>query len=196
MKFLRRHVQRILPHLMYPPGFQAEGRKRIPDSERLEPGIALSSYGDAGWGQLVREGKYQTGRYPDDLIAPSVAAIQALEDQVDWLAWIPSLRHPGLLPDFAKRLASALGIPAVECVIKSEDRQPQKEMQNSTRQFQNAWSAFSVDPTQIKPGNCILVDDIVDSGWTLTAVGARLRQAGVGAVIPFALATAKPRGDA
>jgi len=35
----------------------------------------------------------------------------------------------------------------------------------------------------------LLVDDIVDSGWTLTVVGALLRKAGCGRIYPFALAT-------
>jgi ATP-dependent DNA helicase RecQ len=33
------------------------------------------------------------------------------------------------------------------------------------------------------------VDDAVDSAWTLTLVSILLRQAGVGAVVPFALAS-------
>jgi ATP-dependent DNA helicase RecQ len=34
----------------------------------------------------------------------------------------------------------------------------------------------------------LLVDDLVDSGWTLTMVARLLRQAGAPAVYPFALA--------
>lgn len=196
MKFLQRHVHIITPYAMYPAGFLAEGRKKIPESERLEPGVALCSYGDAGWGRFVREGKYRTGRYADDLVPPSVDAVRGMGVVVDWVAWISSLKYPELLPDFARRLAAALGVPAVECVIKAEDRQPQKEMQNSTRQFQNAWSAFAVDPQLVRTGTCLLVDDVIDSGWTLTAVGTRLRQAGASAVVPFALASARPRSDA
>jgi ATP-dependent DNA helicase RecQ len=36
----------------------------------------------------------------------------------------------------------------------------------------------------------LLVDDIVDSRWTLTVIGAALRAAGSGEVYPFALAQA------
>jgi ATP-dependent DNA helicase RecQ len=28
-----------------------------------------------------------------------------------WVTCIPSLRHPGLVPDFARRLAERLGLP-------------------------------------------------------------------------------------
>lgn len=39
-------------------------------------------------------------------------------------------------------------------------------------------------------GPVLLVDDVVDSGWTLTTIAALLRQAGSGCVYPAALATA------
>ncbi|MCB1016960.1 MAG: recombinase RecQ [Acidimicrobiales bacterium] len=42
-------------------------------------------------------------------------------------------------------------------------------------------------------GPVLLVDDLVDSRWTLTVAGAALREAGAGPVHPFALA--KSGGD-
>ena len=36
----------------------------------------------------------------------------------------------------------------------------------------------------------LLVDDIIDSGWTLTVIGAALREAGSGPVYPLVLARA------
>ena len=41
----------------------------------------------------------------------------------------------------------------------------------------------------------LLVDDMVDSGWTFTIIGRLLRMAGVGKVYPFALADARKKGD-
>jgi ATP-dependent DNA helicase RecQ len=41
-----------------------------------------------------------------------------------------------------------------------------------------------------------LIDDIVDSRWTLTYAGWLLRHHGAGTVHPFALATATPQDDA
>jgi ATP-dependent DNA helicase RecQ len=40
----------------------------------------------------------------------------------------------------------------------------------------------------------LLVDDVVDSGWTLTLLAVLLRQRGSGPVHPFVLAKASPRG--
>jgi ATP-dependent DNA helicase RecQ len=39
-------------------------------------------------------------------------------------------------------------------------------------------------------GPVLLVDDLVDSRWTMTVAGALLRRAGAPAVLPFALAAA------
>jgi ATP-dependent DNA helicase RecQ len=36
----------------------------------------------------------------------------------------------------------------------------------------------------------LLVDDLIDSRWTVTVAGAALRQAGARGVLPFALAVA------
>jgi ATP-dependent DNA helicase RecQ len=41
----------------------------------------------------------------------------------------------------------------------------------------------------IPSGPVLLIDDVVDSGWTMTVIAALLRRAGSGAVWPVALAT-------
>jgi ATP-dependent DNA helicase RecQ len=41
----------------------------------------------------------------------------------------------------------------------------------------------------------LLVDDMVDSGWTLTLAAVLLQHHGSGPVYPFALAKASPRGS-
>lgn len=194
MRFLKQDVHSIESKVFYPPGVMAEGRKKIPDELRLNPGLAISVYGDAGWGKLVREGKYGGNRYSDELIEPCLQALASLPKMPNWITWVPSLKRKSLVPDFARRLAAALEIPAIDCVVKDVDTPAQKEMLNSTRQFANAWGAFRVTE-KVPDGRCLLFDDIVDSGWTLTAVGVRLRQAGADSVTPFALATARPRDD-
>ncbi len=179
---------------MFPAGFEAEGRKKIPAEQCLEAGRALCTYGDAGWGPLVKNGKYVTGRFDDELVQASADIIRQMDTAPAWLCWVPSL-HRDLLDDFALRIGQELGIPHAACVRKVKDTEPQKLMRNSTRQFLNIWESFEVDPSSILPGPCLLVDDIVDSGWTLTAVGVRLKRAGVAMVIPFALASSRPRSD-
>ncbi|MFY9234077.1 MAG: RecQ family ATP-dependent DNA helicase [Fimbriimonadaceae bacterium] len=192
--FLRRDKHVIKPRAFFPPGFLGEGRKGVPQDERLSEGLALCVYNDAGWGALVRKGKYETGSFSDDLIAAAVDAIKALASPPEWVCWVPSMRKP-IVEDLGRRLAHSLGIPAIAAAKKRLENKEQKLMQNATTQFENVWNAFEVDDTLVNSGVCLLVDDVVDSGWTLTAIGIKLRRAGCSAVIPFALATAKPRGD-
>lgn len=192
-EFLKKGHFVIEPKSFYPPGTHAEGRKKIPPEERIESGLALSVYGDSGWGGFVKRGKYADNRLPDELIAPAVQLIRKLESAPEWLTWVPSLSHPKLMRDFANRLAAELGIPAIESVQKTRSHQ-QKDMENSTTQYRNASESYEVFAAM--PGRCLLLDDIVDSGWTLTAIGTMLRRSGSGPVVPFALASARPRSEA
>ena len=61
-------------------------------------------------------------------------------------------------------------------------------MQNSSFQCENAISSFSVIPNIRLSGNVILIDDIIDSKWTLTVCGNLLMSNGAEKVFPFALA--------
>lgn len=58
----------------------------------------------------------------------------------------------------------------------------------------NVIKAFAVQG-QMPQGGCLLVDDMVDSRWTLTVVAAVLREAGADFVIPLALADSSNEGD-
>ena len=62
-------------------------------------------------------------------------------------------------------------------------------MENSFQQLRNAYGAFEVVPP-VPSTPVLLVDDTVDSRWTLTTVGVALREAGAGPVYPFVLALA------
>jgi ATP-dependent DNA helicase RecQ len=62
-------------------------------------------------------------------------------------------------------------------------------MANSAQQLASVLGAFEVvEP--VPSGPVLLVDDRVDSRWTLTTVGTVLLDAGSGPVHPFALAQA------
>jgi ATP-dependent DNA helicase RecQ len=52
-------------------------------------------------------------------------------------------------------------------------------------------NAFEV--TEVRPGPVLLIDDVVDSRWTLTVVGNRLSMAGAGEVYAVALADASTK---
>ena len=105
-----------------------------------------------------------------------------------WVTCVPSRRHQTLVPDFARRLASRLRLPFVECVRKVRDTEPQKTRANSFQQAQNVVGAFLVDEAMVRAQPVLLIDDMVDSRWTFTVLAVLLRKAGSGCVYPFALA--------
>jgi len=156
---------------------------------QAQPGKALCVWGDAGWGGLVRQGKYHDGHFSDDLVAACVKMIQEWNPQPapTWVTCVPSLRHPDLVPNFAQRLAAALGLPFHMVIAKTDARPEQKTMANSTQQARNIDGSLALNGQPIPPGPVLLVDDMVDSCWTLTVSAWLLRKNGSGAVWPMAL---------
>lgn len=159
-------------------------------SLKAQPGRVLSRWGDAGWGGTVADNKH-TGHFSDELVEAMAEMIQQRwqpEPFPEWVCCVPSLNHPKLVPDFASRLATRLGMDFVDAVSKVWGNDPQKGQQNSFHQCRNLDGVFEV--TQLYQGQpVLLVDDIVDSGWTLTVIAALLQQAGCGSVYPVALAS-------
>jgi ATP-dependent DNA helicase RecQ len=181
----------IAPRQLWPAGLPTP-RGRIPPELRLQPGRALSQYGDGGWGTLVKQAKYHEHRYPDELVDAAVRLLRdwAPDPRPLWVACIPSTTSPSLVPDFARRVAAALRLEFHDVVRRVRQARPQKEMENSAQQLLNVHTAFEI-ATPVLDGPVLLIDDIVDSGWTLTTVGVALREAGSGIVYPFTLAKAK-----
>jgi ATP-dependent DNA helicase RecQ len=179
----------------WPPGMSLSENSIIPAELRTAPGRSLCYYGDAGWGRLVREGKYDRGEFDDQLVDASARLIRERwrpEPFPQWVTAIPSRRHPGLVYDFASRLARALGVPFVAALVRTSEAPEQKLMANSSMQARNVAGTLEAIE-QIPAGAALLIDDIIDSGWTLTLAGWLLRSKGSGVVHPFTLARATAR---
>jgi len=197
--FLKRSCQPLPSRKLWPGGaLPACGfAGRIGEDLRAQEGRSLCLWRDAGWGQTVAAGKYKAGHFDDELVAAAAELIREWRPAPapEWVACIPSLNRPALVPDFARRLAGALGLPFQPCIRKVKANPPQKEMENSFHQARNLDGVFAVDGAAMPGGPCLLVDDITDSGWTFTVAAALLRKAGCAAVFPFALALNSLRID-
>jgi ATP-dependent DNA helicase RecQ len=188
--FLRRTDLPIEPRKKWPDGGMPryEVKGNIVGGHRAQPGRALCVWGDAGWGGLVRQGKYHDGQFDESLVAACVEMIRRWYPQPApaWITCIPSLRHPDLVPNFAQRLAVALGLPMQVVLAQADARPEQKTMANSTQQARNIDGSL-VLVGQPLSGPVLLVDDMVDSRWTLTVAAWLLRTNGSGEVWPMAL---------
>jgi ATP-dependent DNA helicase RecQ len=182
-EFLRRDPLVIEPRRMRAAG------GRIPEDVRVEVGRALATWGDGGWGRLVKEQRVD-GRFSDELVfaLADVAGKWHPEPRPAWVTFVPSLRSPELVASLASRVAQHLGLPFHAAVHKKHDTAPQAEMHNSAQQYGNMADAFAVDGP-VPDGPVFLIDDLADSRWTLAVVGARLRKEGSGPVFPLVLAT-------
>ena len=190
--FLRRTNLPIEPRKKWPSGglrhYKLSGQ--IVTHFQSQPGMALCNWDDAGWGSLVRQGKYHDGHLSDELVEACKTLVKKWNPQPvpKWVTCIPSRRHPGLVPDFARRLAKALDLPFKQVLIKTKDRPEQKTMANSTQQGRNIDGALALIDETLPDGALLLVDDMVDSRWTFTVAAWLLRSHGSGEVWPLALA--------
>lgn len=190
--FLRRTSLPIEPRKKWPDGGMPRYRLKggIPAALQPQPGKALCVWGDAGWGGLVRQGKNRDRRFADELVEACVSLVQEWNPQPApaWVTCIPSIRHPDLVPDFAHRLAAALLLPFRGVLEKTDDRPEQKTMANSTQQARNIDGSLAIGDQPLPAAPVLLVDDMVDSRWTLTVAAWLLRSHGSGEVFPLALA--------
>ncbi|MBI2360802.1 MAG: ATP-dependent DNA helicase RecG, partial [Deltaproteobacteria bacterium] len=190
--FLRRTSLPIEPRKKWPDGGMPQYRLKgkIPPALQALPGKALCVWGDAGWGSLVRQGKYRDRRFADELVEACVRLLREWNPQPApaWVTSIPSLRHPDLVPDFAQRLAAALNLPFDAVLEKTDNRPEQKTMANSTQQARNIDGSLAISAQVLRARPVVLVDDMVDSRWTLTVAAWLLRSRGSGEVFPLGLA--------
>ncbi len=165
---------------------------KLPLELRASEGRAMSRWGDAGWGHLVKDDKH-AGHFRDELVKAACDMIREWKPSPapQWVTCIPSKRNPALVGSFAKRLAKALRLPFHDVIDTTGTNEPQKYQQNAYHQCKNLDGVFSITSAVLREP-VLLIDDTVDSGWTFTIGAALLRQAGSGEVYPVALSSTKP----
>ena len=196
--YLRRDVRAIDPRRQWPEGAQDREaqRDRAGAVHPGRPGVG-EGRGPGGLGRGRGGGGGPGARFEDHLAGAAMEVIRGRwrpNPMPEWVTCVPSPTRPGSVEAFAERLASVLGLPFAAC-LTSADGPPQARMQNSAQQGANARARLGVVGRAVRSGPVLLVDDLVDSRWTLTVAGSLLREEGAGPVLPFALAVATPRGE-
>jgi ATP-dependent DNA helicase RecQ len=190
--FLRRTSLPLEPRRQWPTGGlpQMQVNGQIAPNRQARPGRVLCMWGDEGWGSLVRQGKSHDGRFADQLVEACAAMVRSWAPQPApvWVACIPSHRHANLVPEFARRLATALNLPFHPVLEKTNDRPAQKLMENSSQQARNVDGSLRIQGN-VPAGAALLVDDMVDSRWMMTVAAYLLLSSGSGPVYPLALAS-------
>jgi len=160
----------------------------IASNQRLEVGRVLGRYQDGGYGSEALRSRDE-GRPSPRLIEGVHTAIETWAPQPapSWLTYIPSRSHDGFIMRFAEEIADRLGLALHPVLRKGAGSPPQQGMMNSQQAAGNAWQMLVVEADQVRPGPVLLLDDVVNTRWTMAVAGYRLRGAGSGPVHPFAL---------
>lgn len=192
-KFIKEDYNIIKPRKQWPDK-ECYGELKIPSEMQNQQGLVLSNYGDAGWGRVVSQNKYQDNYFCNELVEASAELLKpfVIENEIKCLTCVTSIRRPELVKSFAERLANKLALEFFIGIKKDKDTICQKELNNSLKQWENADKSFLACDSRSE--NTLLVDDMVDSGWTMTVCGYKLLKSGNGKIYPFALANSAGKG--
>ncbi|MET7863776.1 RecQ family ATP-dependent DNA helicase [Micromonospora taraxaci] len=206
--FLGRPGVEIAPKKLWPTGLDAVGvplKGRIAPAEQALPGRAVGRLSDLGWGGRLRDlvgPEAPDAPVPDDVAGAVVEVLKAWAHGDDpWprrpvaVVAVGSRRRPLLVGSLAERIAAVGRLPLLGQVTPAGAGGTGGPRGNSAQRVRALHDAFTV-PAELADalvgldGPVLLVDDLIDSGWTMTLVARALRRAGAPDVLPLALAVA------
>ena len=109
---------------------------------------------------------------------------------------LPSRTRPRLITSLGRQLASAGRLPylgALAYAGQDGRNGPGPRRHNSAQRLSSLWHALEI-PGDVRDavggldGPVLVVDDRIETGWTMTVAARLLRQAGAPAVLPLVLA--------
>ncbi|WP_345800511.1 DEAD/DEAH box helicase [Microbacterium sp. AZCO] len=186
----------IEPRRQWPTGADRLGvplRGRIAADEQADEGRALARLTDLGWGGTLRE---LFGASAADAPVPPTVLGACVRVLADW-GWaerpvgviaMPSRSKPQLLDSLARGIADVGRLPLLGTLDLVAGGPSGGPGGNSAFRLAGVWDRFSAAGLEVPAGPVLLVDDLVDSRWTLTVAARELRRAGATRVLPFALA--------
>jgi ATP-dependent DNA helicase RecQ len=190
----------VAPRRMWPTGMKDLGvaaSGKIPPALTAEPGRALGRLTDVGWGTRLRA--LLADGAPDepagtDLTGALIKVLAAWDwaDRPVAVVTLPSSTRPLLIESLGKALADIGRLPYLGALAYT-GAGPGPRRHNSAQRLGTVWDALTV-PEPLGPavaaagGPVLLIDDRIESGWTMTVAAKLLREAGAPAVLPLVLA--------
>ena len=205
--FLGRPGVDIAPKKLWPTGMESVGvplKGKIAPTEQIAPGRAVGRLSDLGWGGHLRTlvaPEAPDRPVPEEVLGAVVEVLKAWAHGDDkWqrrpaaVVAVGSGRHPRLVHSLAERISSVGRLPLLGS-LTSTHVATAAPRSNSAQRVRALYDVFTVPPEVASAlpdltGPVLLVDDLVDSGWTMVLAGRALRQAGATEVLPLALAVA------
>ncbi|HEY9243310.1 MAG TPA: DEAD/DEAH box helicase [Streptosporangiaceae bacterium] len=197
----------VTPRRMWPPGMPALGIEvsgKIAPELAADTGRALGRLTGLGWGVRLRAvlgdeagagvRPEDSEVVPDDLVAALVQVLAAWEwpRRPAGVVSLPSRSRPRLISSLAERIAGIGRLPLLGS-LGYAGHGPGPRQFNSPQRLQAVWREL-VLPEPVRTavagldGPVLLIDDRIETGWTMTVAAKLLREAGAPAVLPLALA--------
>jgi ATP-dependent DNA helicase RecQ len=186
-------------------GLEVPASGRIPAVEQADSGRVIGRLSDIGWGAQLREllvgdgdgdgegGAGGSGGGGDQPVPKEVldACVRVLAgwgwaERPVGVVGMGSRTRPHQLAHLARRIAEIGRLPLLG-TLEPQGPRPAPHA-NSAQRLAAVWSSVGEPQFAVPPGPVLLVDDVIDTGWTVTVAARVLRRAGAGAVLPFALA--------
>ncbi len=190
----------LQPRRMWPSGMAELGvafTGRISAEEAAEPGRSIGRLTDIGWGTTLRE--LLADGAPDRAIPGNLfdAVVQVLAAW-DWakrpvaVVTVPSRTRPGMITALGEQIAATGRLSYLGSLDYLSGEPPGRQHNSAKRLAALARSLTVPGPLEEAlartGGPVLLVDDLADTGWTMTFAAKLLRGCGAQAVLPFALA--------
>jgi ATP-dependent DNA helicase RecQ len=186
----------VAPRKMWPTGMAAIGvplSGKIPPAEVAATGRALGRLTDIGWGNRLREilaeGAPDTD-IPDEMFDAVVKVLSAWDwaERPTGVVTIGSRTRPRLIGGLGRRIAEIGRLSYLGEFVPLGEPVPRRH--NSAQRLRSVWHSLALpgDVAAAASGPVLLVDDRIETGWTMTVATRQLRQAGVPAVLPLVLA--------
>ncbi|WP_026926398.1 RecQ family ATP-dependent DNA helicase [Granulicoccus phenolivorans] len=204
---LHRPGVEVEPRTSWPTGMDRLGvalKGRLKSTESVGSGRAISRLTDLGYGPALREllTTDADGRPVDTELTPALARA-CIEVLSAWgwstrpvaVAGIGSRSRPGLIRSTVEGLARVGRLTDLGDLEVAPDAPGIPARGNSAYRLAAVVDRFLVPAPMAQQlpslaGPVLLVDDLIDSRWTMTVAGRALRRAGAAEVLPFALAVA------
>ena len=186
----------VEPRAQWPVGADRLGlpvRGKIGEGERAAEGRALARLTDLGWGTALRE-VFAAGAADAPITPAMLAGCVRVLAQWGWderptvVVALPSRHRPLLVDSLARGLAEIGRLPYAGALALRDGGPTGGPGGNSAFRLAGVWGRFDASALELPGGPVLLVDDLVDSRWTMTVAAREVRLAGASAVLPFALA--------
>jgi ATP-dependent DNA helicase RecQ len=189
----------VPPRKQWPSGMAELGvplSGRIAAGDQAAEGRVIGRLSDIGWGTRLRElvgsadgGDAEDVPVPKDILDAVVRVLAGWgwAERPVGVVGIGSRRRPHQLDHLARRIAEIGRLPLLGSLTPVGERPTPAA--NSAQRLAAVWGSLGEAPDlTAADGPILLVDDVIDTGWTMTVAARALRQAGAKEVLPLALA--------